>query len=128
MNITEIRNSKINELNYQKFVPNTLEQAKINTLKPNTNASIVDKNDVKTPINWAQNILLQGLDILENKIQVNNNSTIYALDKPENAPIETFEDAIKELKLLDTELFAKQALQAQANISPNVVFELFTEA
>ena len=127
MNITEIRNTKIGNLDYQKFVPNSLEQVKINDFRQNKRTQIVDKNDVKTPTNWKQNILLQGLDMLENKVQVHNISTSYVLDRPENAPIETFEEAVKELKLLDTELFAKQALQSQGNISPKVVFELLTE-
>ena len=72
-------------------------------------------------------ILLQGLDMLMNKMQVDNNSTSYVLDRTENAPIETFQEAIRELKLLDKELLAKQGLQAQANISHKVVFELLTE-
>ena len=127
MNITEIRNTKIGNINYQKYVPDTLEQAKINDATLNKQAQIVDKNDVKISANWKQDILLQGLNVLENKMQVNNNSTVYVLDKPENAPIETFEEAIRELKLLDTDLFVKQALNAQGNISPQVVFDLLTE-
>ena len=127
MNITEIRNTKIGNLDYQKFIPNSLEQAKINYVDKNKQLQIIDKNDVKSPTNWKQSILLQGLKMLENKMQVNNISTNYVLDKPENAPIEIFEDAIIELKLLDTELFAQQALQAQGNISSKVVFDLLTE-
>jgi hypothetical protein len=128
MNITEIRNTKTGNINYQKFVPNTLEESKINNFEPNKNTQAVDKNDVKYPVNWKQDILLQGLDMLENKIQVDNSSTNYVLDRPENAPIESFEEAIQELKLLDSKLFVKQALAAQANISPNIVFDLLTEA
>ena len=127
MNITEIKNPKLNNLDYQKFVPNALEQTKLNNVSHNKKISIVDKNDVKIPSNWKQDILLQGLEMLENKMQVENNITNYVLDKPENAPIETFEEAIQELKLLNTELFVKQALEAQANISHKAVFELLTE-
>jgi hypothetical protein len=127
MNITEIKNVKTGNIDYQKFVPNTIEQAKISSVEQNKYSKIIDKNDVKIPNNWKQEILMQGLDLLENKMQVNNNSTSYILDLPENAPIETFEEAIRELKLLDTELFLKQALEAQANISPQIVFELLTE-
>ncbi len=126
MNITEINNTKNANLIYQRFVPYTLEQAKVKDIRSDRQSQIVDKNDVKTPPNWKQSILLQGLETLSNKIQMENN-TIYVLDKPENAPIEKFEEAISELKLLNSELFVKYALQAQANISPKVVFELLTE-
>jgi hypothetical protein len=127
MNITEIRNTKVSNLDYQKFIPNSLEQAKTNDVSQNKQNYIVDKNDVKIPINWQQDILAQGLEMLENKIQVDNNSTTYVLDRPENAPIETFEQAVQELKLLNTELFVKQALDAQANIPHKVVFDLLME-
>lgn len=127
MNITEINTPQIANLTYKKFVPDNMELTKKNNVSVNNQNQIVDKNDIKPPSNWKQNILLQGLESLSNKIQVNNNSTSYVLDKPENAPIEKFEEAIYELKLLNTELFVSQALQAQANISPKVVYELLTE-
>ena len=127
MNITEIKNTQTGNINYQRFVPDSLEHLKTLDVVQNNSSQIIDKNDVKVPSNWKNDILLQGLDMLENKIQVHNSSNAYVLDRPENAPIETFEEAIKELKLLDTELFARDAIKAQANISPEVLFELLTE-
>ena len=127
MNITEIRNTQVSNLDYQKYVPNTLEQTNTKGVSQNKQTNIVDKNDVKMPANWKQDILLQGLEVLENKIQVDNNSTIYVLDRPENAPIESFEEALQELKLLNTEAFAKQILDAQANITHKAVFDLLTD-
>ena len=128
MNITEVNNTKIANLTYKRFVPDTLEHTKTNNISTNKQNQIVDKNDINMPPNWKNSILLQGLESLSNKIQVNNNSTSYVLDKPENAPIESFQEAISELKLLEAELFVKEALYAQANISPKVVYDLLVEA
>jgi hypothetical protein len=70
-------------------------------------------------------VIKQALNTLENKIQLTNNVKI--LDKPENKPIENFEEAIKELKFVTTDWLSENGSKAQANISHQVVFELLTE-
>jgi len=125
MNITEIRNAGIKSAEYKKFSPLPSEEATKQDSIPANKNNIFDKNDVAKPQNWNKEILMQGLDFLENKIQMANTGTL--LDKAENKPIETFEEALAELSFIKTELFKSQASKAQANISPQVVFDLLTE-
>ena len=47
MNITEIRNTKIGNFEYQKFVPDAMEQPKIKDIRTKKEVQILDKNDVK---------------------------------------------------------------------------------
>ena len=128
MNITNISNAKSLNFDFPKFAPTELKQKDA----VNFNQQILDKNEVKfdnnspsKSTNWQHEILLQGLEILENKIQMSNNSIL--LDKPENQPIESFDEAIRELKLINKDVLFATGSQAQANISHQVVFELLTE-
>jgi len=125
MNITEIRNAGIKTAEYKKFSPISVEDATNQTPISANKNNISDKNDVAKPQNWNKEVLMQGLDFLENKIQLANTGSL--LDKVENKPIETFEEALLELSFINTELFKSQASKAQANISPQVVFDLLTE-
>ena len=122
MNITDIKNAGTKSAEYTRFSPITADETTKHTVSKNI---VSDKNDVAKPQNWNKEILLQGLDFLENKIQMANNGSL--LDKVENRPIETFMEAIAELNFLKTDLFKSQASKAQANISPQVVYELLTE-
>jgi len=54
-----------------------------------------------------------------------NNVTV--LDKPENKPIESFEEAIKELRFISPEMLIDSGSKAHSNISHQVVFDLLTE-
>jgi hypothetical protein len=122
MKITEIRNRSVQSLNViQTFIPKSLDDITqtADTLKQ------MDTNDIAQNKIWQQDILKQGLEALENKLQMSNNGTI--LGKEENKPIESFEEAIETLHFIKTDLFAKQASNAQANVSPSVVYELLTE-
>lgn len=65
-----------------------------------------------------------ALDKLENSIQLDNSNP---LDKPENQPIESLEEALIILGFTKTPFFKSQALGAQANIEPKDVVTLFTE-
>ena len=70
-------------------------------------------------------ILKQGLNTLENNIQMFNSGTL--LDKPENRPIETFQEAITELKFFTKEALLETGGNIHGNISHQVVFDLLTE-
>jgi len=125
MNITEIRNAGIKSAEYKIFSPVSTEESTKQTSNYANKNNVSDKNDVAKPQNWNKEILMQGLDLLENKIQMANTGSL--LDKAENRPIETFEEAMAELSFVKTELFKLEASKAQANISPQVVFDLLTE-
>jgi hypothetical protein len=125
MNITDIKNTNLQVVEYQQFTPTISDLTEKNRELQNAKNIISDKNDISKPTNWQQEILLQGLDFLDNKIQVSNNGTL--LDKAENQPIESFEEALSVLQFIKSDLFAMQAADAQANISPKIVFDLLTE-
>jgi len=125
MNIKDIRFNESQQVDYQKYNPQTVENKEKAIISILDKKSAVDTNDVAVSQNWKNEILMQGLDVLENKVQLHNNGTV--LDKIENRPIETFAEAMKELKNLKTNIFKSQASAAQANIPPSVVFELLTE-
>lgn len=125
MNIKDIRFGETQHLDYQVYSPQDTENKGDIKTQVLDKKSIVDTNDVAVSQNWKNEILMQGLDVLENKVQMYNNGTL--LDKFENRPIETFAEAIRELKNIKTDIFKTQASAAQANIAPDVVFELLTE-
>jgi hypothetical protein len=125
MNIKEIKTPAPQNFEYQSFKPINIDKKEVSEIFPTEKNVIFDKNDIAKSQNWQQEILLQGLEALENKIQMVNNDNI--LDKAENKPIETFAEALHELAKIKTDIFKKEASAAQANISPEVVFELLTE-
>jgi hypothetical protein len=73
---------------------------------------------------WKKKILLDALDVLENKIQVDNN---HPLSSEDYAPIESFEEALIELSFLKDDVFKREASNAQANVNPSSILELFAD-
>ncbi len=118
MKVTEIRASGIQAVDVKSFQPEKVEKkAESNTIK--------DKVEISAEsMNWQKDILLSALELIENKVQPDAS---YPLDKVENRPIETFEEALLELRFLNTDVYAKEALGAQANIKTEDVLSLFIE-
>jgi hypothetical protein len=77
-----------------------------------------------TPQSWKKKILLDALDVLENKMQVDNN---HPLSSEDYAPIESFEEALIELSFLRDTSFKRDASAAQANVNPSAILELFAD-
>ncbi len=73
---------------------------------------------------WKKKILLDALDVLENKMQVDNK---HPLSREDYAPIESFEEALIELNFLNDSSYNKDASAAQANLNPESILELFAE-
>ena len=117
MNIKEIKTPSSQNFEYQSFKPINIDKNEAQNFFSSGKNAIIDKNDIAKSQNWKQEILLQGLESLENKIQMVNSSSL--LDKPENKPIETFAEALNELSKIRTDIFKSEALGAQANISPS---------
>lgn len=114
MKITEIRTNPSQNFNYpefQKIGPREIAEK--------------EQKDIKKPSpEWQQNILLQGLDQLENNIQMDDN---HPLDKSASAPIETYEEALEELKFTKNSAFREYASPAQANIRGEDIISLFVD-
>ncbi|HRP01847.1 MAG TPA: hypothetical protein PLE30_04275 [Candidatus Kapabacteria bacterium] len=116
MKITEISSQ-----NYQAFQPKELKKSDIS----NNSIKSTDKLEInQSSNNWQKDILLDALSMIENNIQLDNNMP---LDKVQNQPIETYEEALMELNWLKTPFFKAQAYNAQANLEAGDVMYLFTE-
>lgn len=115
MNITEIRTNEP-----KPFIPRELrpEEKKVANVKINQDQMEISNNS----ISWQNDILMSALDMLENNIQLDNS---HPLDSVANQPIETFEEAILELRFLQTDTFKAQGSLAQANINAVDVLSLF---
>jgi len=111
----------INSKNYTVYEPKELKKSDLKQLNKNNQ----DKLEInQAPTNWQKEILLDALTMIENNIQLDNNKP---LDKLENQPIETFDEALIELNWLKTPFFKAQALGAQANIEAKDVLYLFVD-
>lgn len=106
----------------QKKTIEPIESALKQTKKVKNGANLQEENIPSPPINWQKNILIDALEKLEDNIQVDNS---HPLDYSKNAPIETYKEAIKELKFIKTQKFLDEASNAQANININDVLSLF---
>ncbi len=118
MKVTEIRQAPIQAIDVKSFKPDVIAKAK-------PEKAIADKIDLSSDsVNWQKDILLSALDMLEDKISVDSD---YPLDRVENKPIETFDEALIELNFLKSAKFRNEASAAQANISAADILSLFIE-
>jgi hypothetical protein len=113
--------SSIGNISYEPYKP--LEISKEDAISINKKISdkltLANKNE-----NWYNRTIEIALDKLENSIHLDNSNP---LDRPENQPIESYEEALIVLSFTSTPFFKNQAAGAQANIDPRDVLTLFTE-
>lgn len=112
MKVQKISNTRINEIEYQNIIFD--KPQKINKKK-----SIESDNEKKI---FSPESLLKTLEQLENNKQLDNS---HPLKKAENAPIESFEEALIELGYFKTPFFKANASAAQANLRNEDVLYLF---
>ncbi len=106
----------------QKKAVESLESALKQSNKVNDKASIENQTVTPAPKNWQTNILLDALGKLEDNLQMDNSNP---LNYSNNAPIETYREALKELRYVKTQKFIDEAANAQANINIEDVLSLF---
>ncbi len=113
--------SSIGNLSYEAFKPLEIskEDAVAINKKIHDKLTIANKNE-----NWYNQAVEIALVQLENSIQLDNSNP---LDRVENQPIESFEEALIVLSFTSTPFFRDQAASAQANIDPKDVLTLFIE-
>lgn len=121
MDVKNIQNGVNSQ--YDSFLVDALNIGKTKDVKKKE--SISSPNDAKLEkAKWQQNVLLSALDDLENNIQVDNSSPLFS---EENLPIETYKEAIAELRKIvqdnDKEFFEL----AQANLTPSDILYLFED-
>jgi len=117
MNVTGIRHESNG--GYDSFLIEAL-----NIAKPTKTGSLEAKTIADKPTSWQKDILIAALDKLENNMQVENKDPLNYMDNP---PIENFQEALQELKMLINSDFSKYASQAQANLTPADILYLFEE-
>lgn len=115
---------KITELgtqNFSAYQPPMLKKSEISTnFQKNSDILEINQNNV----NWQKEILLDALNMIENNIHLDNSNP---LDRIENQPIESYEEALMELNWLKTPFYKAQAYNAQANIEAADVMYLFMD-
>lgn len=113
--------TNIKQAQYDAFQPIELKKSDTKQVSGN----IEDKMDISgNKSNWQKNILLDALTKIENNIQLDNS---HPLDRPENQPIENFDQALIELNFIHSPFFKAQASGAQANLKPQDVIYLFKD-
>lgn len=111
-------------LDIKNYVPEEIEKEVASKLPKEAKTDKIDPKEAEITMNWQRDILLDALEKLENTVQPDNN---HPLDTQANQPIETFEEALVELRFVENPKFVTEAAKAQANINANSVIELFAE-
>jgi len=123
----EVRNiSRDQNTSYDPFLLDALNINKVYDKKTQE----IDKNgNPDSELNktsWQKDILINALDKLENSIQIDDKS--HPLGGAENVPIETYSEALDELKKLVESNFSQYASKAQANLTPGDILYLFEDS
>lgn len=121
MDVKNIQNS-INA-QYDSFLVDALNIGKTKTSKKIENNITSNTSDFDK-VKWQQNVLLSALDDLENNIQVDNSSPLFT---NENAPIESYKEALDELRKVVHANSKEFMEKAQANITPSDILHLFED-
>jgi len=121
MDVKNITNST--NAHYDSFLVDALNINKNKEVKKN---SFVETNSTTAndKAKWQQNVLLSAIENLENNIQVDNTNPLFSL---ENAPIESFKEAIAELRKVVNTNNKEYMKQAQANLTPSDILYLFED-
>lgn len=117
MVISKINSGLITNLNTKELNPTDKK-------KITPDAAVNPKEQIPQTQRSQDEMLVKMLDEVVNSMQVDNTKPLLSSGYK---PIQSFEDALKELKFLDTTLFADQASKAQANLKPENVVSLFME-
>lgn len=117
MKLDSIASSVPNILDPRDLKP---QQAKAKEVKNESNF----KKDSANITNWQKDILLSAINDLENNIQPDNS---HPLTRSDYRPIDSYQEALVELKFLNNSTFKSEAGSAQANLSGQDVVSLFTE-
>lgn len=120
----EVKNiSNAGGMNYDSYLVDALN---IGPAKSNNVEEAKPKTSEKVEFNadWQKKILSDALDKLENNIQTDDSSPLFTDDA---MPIETYKEALIELKSLINSDFDKFASEAQANLTPGDILYLFED-
>jgi hypothetical protein len=117
MKITNTQNNLLSNFN-----SNLLNLSE--TTKKSSDKSFSTIENAQTISSWQKDIIQQTIEKLENTQLVENN---HPLSKTQNAPIETFEEALNVLNYFKSTFYKSEASAVQANLEPKDISSLFTE-
>lgn len=120
MQVTNINQGTASAANVAAFKKQELKKAE----QARENSAISNSEPIPPFNSWQKDILLDAISRLENNKQVDNS---HPLGKADNRPIETFDEAIIELAGVKSKEFAGTASNAQANIVPQQILDLFMD-
>jgi hypothetical protein len=120
MTVRDIKNS--GGVSYDQFLVDSLVLGKAK--KSTEKVALETPNKGVDQTTWQKDILTTALSRLENNLQIEDNSP---LNYNTAAPIESFQEAIEELRNLVDKNFAEYASKAQANLTPNDILYLFED-
>lgn len=124
MNVTKVNSGMLKGMNIKAYVPEEIKpEAAKNANKPQK-ADKMNTENQNFSTSWQRDVLLDALERLENTVQLDNN---HPLDSIRNQPIETFDEALIELRFLNNPVFVAEASGAQANLLAESIIELFAE-
>lgn len=121
MDVKNITNST--NVQYDSFLVDSLISNKNKEVKKSKNVDSSNQSNSEIT-KWQQNVLLSAIDDLENNIQVDNNNPLFSSD---NAPIESYKEALAELRKIVESNNKEYMQQAQANITPQDILYLFED-
>lgn len=82
------------------------------------------KQIAEKPTSWQKDILLTALDKIENSLPTSRTGVLDFTSAP---PLETYQEALKELKNLVNDNFKEYASKAQSNLTPQDILYLFED-
>ncbi len=107
-------------MGYDPFLVDALGLSK--TKKTNNMEEL--KQIAEKPTSWQKDILLTALDKIENSLPTSRSGVLDFTSAP---PLETYQEALKELKNLVNDNFKEYASKAQSNLTPQDILYLFED-
>ncbi len=121
MDVKNIQNGA--NAQYDSFLVDALNINKNKEVSKNI-AVISNQTTTAEKTIWQQNVLLNAIDKLENNIQVDKTSPLFS---DENAPIESYKEALEELRKIVLENKQEYMKESQANLTPRDILYLFED-
>ena len=121
MDVKNISNNS--NAHYDSFLVDALNITKNTEVKKN-NFVETSAPSSSEKVKWQQNVLLSAIENLENNIQVDNSNPLFSAN---NAPIESYKEAIAELRKVVSSNNLEYMRQAQANLTPSDILYLFED-
>ncbi len=114
---------KVTEIKSSELITTEIQAKSKKDIAVETRNIQKDKLEIKSPTqSQSTEILLKSIEKLENTKHLDN---IHPLDRMENTPIETFQEALAEVQILKSRSSSDLLFKTQANLLNKNVLSLF---